>query len=86
MPESSTFAHRLGALLRERRGGRTQADVSASVGISDSTYSDYERGNITPSFEMLLSLFEVLDIDAAELLAILDGDDDDEPNGHEKAA
>lgn len=82
----STFAERLGTLLREHRGERTQVEVAGELGISDSTYSDYERGNITPSLEMLVNLLGVLGIDAAEVLNLMDGDGDDEPNGAKAAA
>lgn len=81
MPETPPFAERLGTLLREHRGKRTQTEVAATLGIADSTYSDYERGNITPSLAMLVTLLEVLAIDANEILALIVGDNDDEPNG-----
>lgn len=84
MPESPTFAERLGILLREHRGDRTQIEVAGTLGISDSTYSDYERGNTTPSLQMLVTLLDVLAIDANEVLGLILGDD--EPNGSEVAA
>lgn len=86
MPESSSFVERLGALLRVHRGERTQVEVAESLGISNSTYSDYERGNIAPSIPMLLLLLEVLHIGADELIALIEGDPDDEPNGASVAA
>ena len=64
---------------------RTQLEVAASLGISDSTYSDYERGNVPPSLPMLLLMLDILEIDASEILALLD-DNDDEPNGAPVAA
>lgn len=85
MPESS-FVPRLGALLRAHRGNRRQQDIADQLGIADSTYSDYERGVVAPSLPMLLLLLDVLGITAAEVLALIDGDNDDEPNGAEVAA
>lgn len=81
MPESSSFVQRLGALLRAHRGDRTQVDVAGLLGISDSTYSDYERGVAAPSLPMLLLLLDVLGIQAADIIALLEGHHDDEPNG-----
>lgn len=86
MPETPPFPERLGALLREHRGKRTQAEIAGSVGIADSTYSAYERGNITPSLAMLVVLLEVLAIDANEILALIVGDNDDDHNGATVAA
>jgi transcriptional regulator with XRE-family HTH domain len=74
----TVFASRLGLLLRERRGERTQIDVAGAIGLSDSSYSAYERGVALPTIETLVRLLVALGIGPDELLALLYHDD--EPN------
>jgi transcriptional regulator with XRE-family HTH domain len=61
----------LGAVLRDRRGTRTQADVAAAAGISRSYLSELETGvHTNPPRHILLRLAEALDIGPAALLAV----------------
>ena len=79
-PDATEFAQRFGALLREHRGDRRQIPVAHAAGVSNTTYSDYERGLSLPSLRVALQLLHILDIDPAEVLALLRP----EPNGGDK--
>lgn len=78
MAESRVFAWRLGQLIRRHRldQGRIQADVATAIGVSLSSYSEYERGQTIPSVPVLLALIGELEITAEEFLAL-----SNEPNG-----
>lgn len=49
-------AKKIGGLLAELRGDKTQEEVSKAVGISASTLSMYERGERIPRDEIKLRL------------------------------
>lgn len=82
MPEPSSFAHRFGALLRQHRGDRRQTAVAFAAGVSNTTYSDYERGLSLPSLQVALRLVRILNIDPGDVIALLVP----EPNGGDEAA
>lgn len=82
MPDTSAFAHRFGALLREHRGDRRQTAIALAAGVSNTTYSDYERGLSLPSLQVALRLVRILDIDPGTVLALLLP----QPNGDDEAA
>lgn len=74
---------RLGNFLRRHRRAqeRRQVDVARAVGVSQPVYSAYETGRVVPSLTVLTAIIEELGIDPQELLAILEPDDDGQPNG-----
>lgn len=60
---------RLGALLRERRGGRGIRDVSQEIGISPATLTRIEAGRL-PDLLTFRKICEWLRVNPAELLGI----------------
>ncbi len=66
----------LGRTLREARGRRSAAQVSAESGVPLDTLRKIERGAIAmPAFFTVVQLARVLDLDLAELAAGLLADD-----------
>ena len=67
----------VGARLRELRlhSGRTQAQLSAATGISESTLSRLESGQRKPTLELLLALSTAHDVTIDDLVHT-PGDDD----------
>ncbi|UGQ13142.1 helix-turn-helix domain-containing protein [Yinghuangia sp. ASG 101] len=62
----------LGQALREARGRRSAAEVSAASGVPLDTLRKIERGAIAmPAFFTVAQLARVLDLDLAELAAEL---------------
>lgn len=59
------------ALLRacRRRTGRTQDALARSIGVSDSTWSRFEQGNMPIPVDLLLRLERLLDIPEGSLAA-----------------
>lgn len=51
----------IGKKLRELRGDRTQAEIAAVIGISESAYSMYERGERVPRDWIKTRIAEVYD-------------------------
>ena len=80
---ANSFPTRLGNFLRRHRQTqqRRQVDVARAIGVSQPVYSAYETGRVVPSLTVLAAIIEELGIDPQELLAILEPDDDGEPNG-----
>lgn len=64
---------RLGALLRERRGGRGVRDVAKEVGVSAATLSRVEAGKL-PDLLTFRKLCKWLRVDPAAILEIPGGD------------
>lgn len=63
---------RLGATLRQARGGRSMVDVAAAAGIPVETLRKIETGRIvTPAFFTVAALGSVLGLDLAVLAADL---------------
>lgn len=54
----------LGDRLKEARKGKkkTQAEMASIVGVSQATYSCYERGTITPEITSVVKFAEVLGV------------------------
>jgi transcriptional regulator with XRE-family HTH domain len=48
--------------------GRTQADLSAAIGISQPRYANYEAGIREPDFETLVKLSDALNVQIDFLL------------------
>ncbi len=48
--------------------GRTQADISARIGISQPRYANYESGTREPDFGTLVKISEVLNVSIDFLL------------------
>ena len=67
----------VGARLRELRlaSGRTQAQLSAATGISESTLSRLESGQRTPTLELLLALSSAHDVTIDDLVRAPADDD-----------
>ncbi|MFA7438760.1 helix-turn-helix domain-containing protein [Castellaniella sp.] len=63
--QKSALAERL-KFLRQRHG-LTQGQVSATSGISTSTLSKIENGQLSPTYDVLLRLAHGLGVDVAEL-------------------
>lgn len=56
--------------LRQYRGevGLTQEEVAVSLGVSYSTYKNYERGTYSPAMELTLPLCKLFSITPLQLL------------------
>ncbi|MFI2779617.1 helix-turn-helix domain-containing protein [Streptomyces sp. ALB3] len=68
-PEERRRGERLGALLREARGGRSMVAVAASAGISAETLRKIETGRApTPAFFTVAALAGALGLSMDELL------------------
>ncbi len=70
---------RLGALLREARGGRSMVEVAAAAGVSAETLRKIETGRApTPAFFTVAALAAVLDLPLDDLAAACaeSGDED----------
>jgi transcriptional regulator with XRE-family HTH domain len=66
--EQLAAGQRLGAALREARGPRLTAEVSAACGISTDTLRKIENGRIpTPAFATVAAIAAVLDLSLDEL-------------------
>jgi transcriptional regulator with XRE-family HTH domain len=77
-PEERERGRRLGALLREARGTRTPAEVSAASGVSLETLRKIESGRVpTPAFFTVAALAAALGLPldrlAEELAGPVDG-------------
>lgn len=59
------FSEYLTAL--RRKSGYTQAQIAQRLGISRSSYANYENGNRSPNFEVLEQIADVLDCSLDEL-------------------
>jgi transcriptional regulator with XRE-family HTH domain len=61
---------RLGAALRQARGGRSMVDVAAAAGVPVETLRKIETGRIaTPAFFTVAALGSALGLDLASLAA-----------------
>jgi len=59
---------RLGAVLRQARGGRSRVDVAAVAGVPVETLRKIEAGRVpTPAFFTVVAIVAALDISLAEL-------------------
>ena len=71
-PEERERGRRLGALLREARGARTPAEVSAASGVGVETLRKIESGRVpTPAFFTVAALARALALPLDELAADL---------------
>lgn len=69
-PEERERGERLGALLREARGGRSMAVIAAGAGISAETLRKIETGRVpTPAFFTVAALARALGLSMDELAA-----------------
>lgn len=57
-----------GEYIREKRKelGLNQTEVGNMLGITQSTYAKYERGELSANISLILKIAEVLKFDAAE--------------------
>ncbi|TLF76588.1 helix-turn-helix transcriptional regulator [Nocardia cyriacigeorgica] len=70
-PAQVEAGRRLGARLREARGGRDLADVARAAGISPETLRKIETGRLpSPAFGTVVALSQVLELPLDELAAI----------------
>lgn len=68
-PEERERGERLGALLREARGGRSMVEVAASAGLSAETLRKIETGRApTPAFFTVAAVAEALGLSLDEVL------------------
>ncbi|WP_406385048.1 helix-turn-helix domain-containing protein [Streptomyces sp. NBC_01618] len=68
-PQERRRGERLGALLREARGGRSMVEIAASAGISSETLRKIETGRApTPAFFTVAALAGALGLSMDELL------------------
>lgn len=68
-PEERERGERLGALLREARGGRSMVEVAASAGLSSETLRKIETGRApTPAFFTVAALAETLGLSLDDVL------------------
>lgn len=77
-----SFATRFGRLIRRRRRELeiTQANLALGLRISQPSVSSWEHGESVPTAQALLGLLRALELDIADVLALLD-----EPNGEAAA-
>ncbi|MER6502016.1 helix-turn-helix transcriptional regulator [Streptomyces sp. NPDC001455] len=69
-PEERRRGERLGALLREARGGRSMVEIAAGAGISAETLRKIETGRApTPAFFTVAALAGALGLSLDDLLA-----------------
>ncbi|WP_104163642.1 helix-turn-helix domain-containing protein [Cryobacterium sp. N22] len=75
--DTPSVAQNVGARLRELRlrSGRTQAQLSATTGISESTLSRLESGQRKPTLELLLALSSAHDVTIDDLVHAPAADD-----------
>ena len=67
-PEQIEAGARLGAALRQARGGRSLFEVALAAGISPETLRKIETGRLpAPSFGIVVSLSDVLGVALADL-------------------
>ncbi|MEW2416073.1 helix-turn-helix transcriptional regulator [Streptomyces sp. NPDC046866] len=68
-PEERERGERLGALLREARGGRSMVEVAASAGLSPETLRKIETGRApTPAFFTVAAVAEALGLSLDDVL------------------
>lgn len=67
-PDTDSIGKRL-ALLRKARG-ITQAELAASLGVSQASISEYERDVFRLNSDLIISLTRILGVSADELLGI----------------
>ncbi len=68
-PEERERGERLGALLREARGGRSMVDVAASAGLSAETLRKIETGRApTPAFFTVAALAQALGLSLDDVM------------------
>ncbi|KJY35602.1 MULTISPECIES: helix-turn-helix domain-containing protein [Streptomyces] len=68
-PEERERGERLGALLREARGGRSMVEVAAGAGLSPETLRKIETGRApTPAFFTVAALAEALGLSLDEVV------------------
>jgi transcriptional regulator with XRE-family HTH domain len=76
-PEERERGRRLGALLREARGDRSPAEVSARSGVSLEVLRKIESGRVpTPTFFTVAALAHALGVPLDDLAGALAGPDD----------
>jgi transcriptional regulator with XRE-family HTH domain len=68
-PEERERGERLGALLREARGGRSMVEIAAGAGLSAETLRKIETGRApTPAFFTVAALAEVLGLSLDDVM------------------
>ncbi|MEU3406128.1 helix-turn-helix transcriptional regulator [Streptomyces sp. NPDC006670] len=68
-PEERERGERLGALLREARGGRSMVEVAAGAGLSPETLRKIETGRApTPAFFTVAALAGTLGLSLDEVI------------------
>ncbi|MFJ6349916.1 helix-turn-helix domain-containing protein [Streptomyces sp. NPDC092046] len=68
-PEERERGERLGALLRDARGGRSMAEIATAAGLSAETLRKIETGRApTPAFFTVAALAGVLGLSMDELV------------------
>ncbi|WP_411104395.1 helix-turn-helix domain-containing protein [Streptomyces sp. cmx-4-9] len=68
-PEERERGERLGALLREARGGRSMVEVAARAGLSPETLRKIETGRApTPAFFTVAAVAEALGLSLDDVL------------------
>jgi transcriptional regulator with XRE-family HTH domain len=66
-PESEEFGARVRA-ARERIEGLTQERMAHASGLTASYYSNLERGLANPTFDVIVTIADQLDVDPGELM------------------
>ncbi|MFJ3924590.1 helix-turn-helix domain-containing protein [Streptomyces sp. NPDC090022] len=69
-PEERERGERLGALLRQARGGRSMVEVAAAAGLSAETLRKIETGRApTPAFFTVAALAQALALSMDEIVS-----------------
>ena len=54
------------------QSGLTQTELAIQLGVSQPTISHYVKGDKLPALDMFANLCKILDVDANDILCILD--------------
>jgi transcriptional regulator with XRE-family HTH domain len=67
-PDELERGRRLGALLREARGGRSMLEIALDAGVSPETLRKIESGRVaTPAFPTIAAIADVLGLSLDEV-------------------
>lgn len=69
-PDERERGRRLGAVLRQARGGRSTVEVDAAAGVAPETVRKIEAGRVpTPAFFTVVAIAAALDLRLSDLTA-----------------
>lgn len=80
---NTAFAEAFGPFIRWERHAqdRPQKEICDTIGVRQSSYSQWEKGQCLPTVPMFLKLIRELDINIADIYGVLDGVDGNAAEG-----